>query len=105
MDESECKMEFFAEFYLFFCLMVLALGSGFFPEGRLEPNHQAKDIRIHKRPAPFEEHFYLVLMNLCLVFFSRCWFFNFLDIYRNRKKCFIFLSATWLHFQKLIGML
>lgn len=69
MDESECKMEFFAEFYLFFCLTVLALGSGFFAEGRLEPNHQAKDIRIHRRPAPFEEHFYLVLMNLCLVFF------------------------------------
>lgn len=69
MDESECKMEFFAEFYRFFCLTVLVLGSGFFPEGRLEPNHQAKGIRIHKRPAPFEEHFYLVLMNLCLVFF------------------------------------
>lgn len=62
-------MEFFAEFYLFLCLTVLAVGSGFFPEGRLEPNHQAKAIRVRERPAPFEEHFYLVLMNLCLVCF------------------------------------
>lgn len=63
------KWSHLPSFYLFFCLKVLTLGSAFFLEERLEPTHQHKDIRTYKKPASFEDHFYLVLMNLCLAFF------------------------------------
>lgn len=69
--------ESFGEFFLSFCLKVLTSGSGFFLGGRVELIHQQKGIRTHKRAAPFEDHFYLVLMNLCLAF-TRCLVFQFL---------------------------
>lgn len=72
-----------------FCLKALTLGIGFSLWGDKEPVHQLRDIRTPNRPAPFEDHFSLVLMNLCLA--SRCWFVNSLDIYRSRKN----ISSFW----------
>lgn len=81
---------------------MLTVGSGLLLEGRLEPSLQHKYIRTHKRPAPFEDHFYFVLMNLCLAFFldvdfSISWIFIEVEKMFTLFQCHLaeFSEALW----------
>lgn len=67
VDEWTCRMKLLAELYLL--PKGINLRHWIFPLGRLEPVHQHRGTRTLNRPAPFEDHFSLVLMNLCLAFF------------------------------------
>lgn len=103
VDESRYKVELFAEFYLSCCLTVLTSGSGFFLEGRLEPNHHTRISEYMKETYSFWRAFLRGADEFIPCFFSRFWFFNFL-VTEIGKKMFHLSECHWLYFHKLTGV-